>query len=61
MRLILEDVTGAALKLDCTSFGDNGAHPDAEVVYRIAGFYYGKDERMVDLEDRYQFLHFGDE
>ncbi|KAG0606537.1 hypothetical protein M758_9G148900 [Ceratodon purpureus] len=44
-------VTGRALKFDYIPLGGYDTQLDAEVACQIAGFYYGKDEGRVDLED----------
>jgi hypothetical protein len=44
-------VTGTVLKLGRVPLGEYDTHQDAEVVCQIAGFYYGKDVGMVDMED----------
>ncbi|KAG0562395.1 hypothetical protein KC19_9G142700 [Ceratodon purpureus] len=43
------------LKFNCLPLGGYDTHKDAEVACQIAGFYYGKDEGRVDLEDSSHF------
>ncbi|KAG0606538.1 hypothetical protein M758_9G149000 [Ceratodon purpureus] len=44
-----------SLKFNCLPLGGYDTHKDAEVACQIAGFYYGKDDGKVDLEDGSHF------
>jgi hypothetical protein len=48
-------VTGKSLQFDNLRLGGYDTHQDAKVVCQIAGFYYGRDEGRVELEDGFRY------